>query len=71
MLFFLFRKSYIFCLFLFSKKFILSYEKVEKQTTKILKTNCFQQKVKKNKHYLKVSIPQLYHATSEQSLKQS
>ena len=31
MLFFLFRKSYIFWLFLFSKKFIISHEKVEKQ----------------------------------------
>ena len=52
MLFFLFRKSYIFWLFLFSKKFIISHEKVEKQTILILKLNCFQQKVKKNKHQL-------------------
>ena len=47
MLFFLFRKSYIFWLFLFSKKFIISHEKIEKQTILILKLNCFQQKVKK------------------------
>ena len=33
MLFFLFIKSYIFWFFLFSKKFIISHEKVEKQTT--------------------------------------
>ena len=32
MLFFLFRKSYIFWFFLFSKKFIISHEKVKKQT---------------------------------------
>ena len=32
MLFFLFRKCYIFWFFLFSKKFIISYEKVKKQT---------------------------------------
>ena len=30
MLFFLFRKSYIFWLFLFSKKFTISHEKVKK-----------------------------------------
>ena len=47
MLFFLFRKIYIFWFFLISKKFIISNEKVEKQTTSILKTNCFQQKTKK------------------------
>ena len=47
MLFFLFRKSYIFWFFLFSKKFIISYEKVKKQTIYILKTNYFQQKAKK------------------------
>ena len=47
MLFFLFRKNYIFWLFIFSKKFIISYEKIEKQTTYILKTNYFKQKVKK------------------------
>ena len=47
MLFFLFRKNYIFWLFLFSKKFLISHEKVEKQITLILKLNCFQQKAKK------------------------
>ena len=31
-LFFLFKKSYIFWLFLFNKKFIINYEKIEKQT---------------------------------------
>ena len=65
MLFFLFRKIYIFWLILFSKKFIISNEKVEKQTTSILKTNCFQQKTKKTnttlmdskvKHFLKKII---------------
>ena len=47
MLFFLFRKSYIFWFFLFSKKFIISHEKVEKQTTQIMKIKRFQQKAKK------------------------
>ena len=32
MIFFLFRKSHIFWLFLFSKKFIISHEKIKKQT---------------------------------------
>ena len=35
MLFFLFRKSYIFWLFLFSKKFIISHRKVEKKKVRI------------------------------------
>ena len=30
MLFFLFKKSYVFCFFLFSKKFIISYKKNRK-----------------------------------------
>ena len=33
MLFFLLRKNYIFWFFLFSKKFIINHEKIEKQTT--------------------------------------
>ena len=33
--------------FLFSKKFIISHEKVKRQTTYILKLNGFQQKAKK------------------------
>ena len=42
MLFFLFRKSYIFWLFLFSKKFIISHEKIKKnnQNSKIKCEHC-------------------------------
>ena len=47
MLFFIFRKSYIFWFFLFNKKFLISHEKLEKQTNKIMKIKHFQQKTKK------------------------
>ena len=52
MLFFLFRKSYIFWLFLFSKKFIISHEKIKKTNNLNSKTKLFSVKSKKNRHYL-------------------
>ena len=47
MLFFLFRKNYIFLLFLFSKKFIISYEKNRKTSDLNSKNKLFSVKSKK------------------------
>ena len=52
MLFFLFRKNYIFWFFLFSKKFIVSHEKVEKKNNLNFKTKLLSAKSQKNKHHL-------------------
>ena len=52
MLFFLFRKSHIFWLFLFGKKFIISHEKVKKTNNLNSKTKWFSAKSQKNKHNL-------------------
>ena len=54
MLFFLFRKSYIFWLFLFSKKFIISHEKSRKTNNLNSKTKLLLAKSQKNKHHLRV-----------------
>ena len=52
MLFFLFRKSYVFQLFLFSKKFIISYEKNRKTNNLNFKNKLFLAKSQKNKHHI-------------------
>ena len=53
MLFFLFRKSYIFWLFLFSKKFIISHKKSRKTNNLNSENKLFSAKSQKNKHYLR------------------
>ena len=55
MLFFLFKKNHIFWLFLFSKKFIISHEKVKKTNNLNSKTKWFLAKSQKNKHYLSLN----------------
>ena len=55
MLFFIFRKNYIFYLFLFSKKFIISYEKNRKTNDLNYKNKLLSTKSKKNKHHLTFS----------------
>ena len=52
MLFFLFKKSYIFWLFLFSKKFIINHEKVKKTNNLNFKTKLLSIKSQKNKHHV-------------------
>ena len=52
MLFFLFRKSYIFWFFLFSKKFIISNEKSRKTNNLNSENKLFLTKNQKNKHHL-------------------
>ena len=54
MLFFLFKKNYIFWLFLFNKKFIISHEKVDKQP-KFWKQIVFSKKTKKTNTTLGLS----------------
>ena len=55
MLFFLFRKNHIFWLFLFSKKFIISHEKLKKTINLNSKTKWFSAKSQKNKHHLSLT----------------
>ena len=52
MLFFLFKKNYIFWLFLFSKKFIINNEKIEKTNYLNLKNKLLSVKSQKHKHHL-------------------
>ena len=54
MLFFLFKKSYIFFLFLFSKKIMISYEKNRKTNNLNFKNKLLSVKSQKNKYHLNV-----------------
>ena len=54
MLFFLFRKSYIFWFFLFNKKSIISHEKIKKTNNLKFENKLFSAKNQKNKHHLNV-----------------
>ena len=56
MLFFLFKKNYIFWLFLFSKKFIISYEKSRKTNNLNSKNELLSAKSQKNKHHLSLTM---------------
>ena len=55
MLFFLFRKSYIFWLFLFTKKFIINHEKNIKTNNLNSENKLFSTKSQKDKHHLSLS----------------
>ena len=53
MLFLLFRKSYIFWFFLFSKKFIINHKKNRKTNNLNSKNKLLSAKSQKNKHHIK------------------
>ena len=56
MLFFLFKKNYIFWFFLFNKKFIISHKKSRKKNNLNSKNKLLSVKSQKNKHHPSLSF---------------